>query len=634
MERSFLSEWEAVSKAWLSPTILFLILSVFKIRFFAMSVVSSLRTIQLSAQRMCETANDLYYETVESSNYLKALFASAVEVFMDFVFELVKKFATILISTAIALITFTIQIYLGTITCLSTALIHGTLNCLADTLGILNDAVQKVVNSFLKEFNLAMNGLSRAINLVSLGFDAFKSLFGSPDSANTGIYENTVSKVNLTISSLKSITLPTAYIDDIKVFADNIPNFEIMLSNVSATITLPLKYLAQKVNQTPLKFKSLANMTHYDSSYICDDAQYVNCRNVNRIFMTAIRNINSALTTIIIVLLTAIIALAILFCSLAYFRQLRRMKLLETLALDVDPVSIGNRIQSFDLGIWARVTDKIDSHIKWFFCFTFFQSHCLGIGCLGFVTSWIQYLILQVVKKEFEIVLCTISGDEIHLSIQAIQLVTGVQSSIDSLMDTLNDVLFSSVRDGTSDILSKLTEFQTETNHTISSIFNGTPFATPIRSIIYCTIGRRINDVEKGLSWILRQLRIPVPQILEVIQVAHALLNRTDVYRNQSLFRNPLYESINDQYKLAENALYQNLKDELLISSVLVGTWIIYSLIGGFVAWRRKAARTKAEFKHEISWPKRLAGSNRSQYPCLDSLPHSSSSSIYEVAQK
>lgn len=577
---------------------------------------------------MCGTINKLYNETASSSDYFEDLFLNTVEVLMNFAFALVKTSVSVLISVAIALITFAVNIYLGTITCLSTALIHGTLDCLAEILQVLSDTIQKAVNGILKEFNVAMGGLSKAINLVVLVFDSFKSLLGSSNPPITGTYETTVSKVNLTVSSLKNITLPTSYIDEIKSFANSIPDFEDVLSNLSSLITLPLHHLAQELNQTQLKFEPLTRSTQKNGSFISYNIEYVNCGDINRKFMAAMRITEATLTTVIIMLSIATAALAILLSTLAYFNCLRKMELLEKLSSDDDPVSIGNHIQAFDFGIWSRIVVHVDPYTKWFLCFSFFQSHCLEIGCLGFLTVWLQYLLLQVVRRELQVSLGEFPSNGDFLTNQATQFVANVQRSINSLIDTLNSDLFSSIKETSSGILAKLTEFQSESNQSISSVFNGTPFAAPLRTIVYCTVGRKVDDVETGLSWIIHQLNIPVPQVLEALQKTQALANTANITRNASTPQSSLFQSINECYQKTERIYYQNLEVEIIIFSVLVGIWIFYSLIGGIEAWRRRIVQTTPEYEIEISWPKRIENSYQKQYPGLDSLPHSSSSNI------
>lgn len=624
MARLFLSKWETVSKAWISPTILYFILGILKIRLFTVSIVTTLVTIQHSAQNMCEHTNKLYDETAQTSRYLEALFLSAIEVFMNYVFALVKMLISLLISISIALITFAIEIYLGTITCLSTAFIHGTLECLTNVLHILADTIQKAVNGVLKEFNLAMSGLSKVINLILLGFGAVESLFGSPNSSNGGAYQATVLKVNLTVSSLKNITLPTTYIDDIKSFADKIPNFEDVLSNVTSLVTLPLHRLAHDLEQKQLMFEPLLNNFRNSTVSSQRNFQLVSCEDIDRSFTTAVKNTKYALTTTIIVVSIATAAFAIFLSALAFYRSQKKMTLFEILSSESVPENVGNQIQLFNLGIWSKFINHLSPHTKWFLSYSFFQSQCLVIGFLGFFTVWVQCLFLQIVKKELQIVGENTSNFGNVLQIQATQLVEKVQSSVNGLIEALNNILFSSIKDTSTSILSKISGFQSEINDTISLIFNGTPFAYTVRSVVYCTIGRKVDGVESGLSWIVKQLNIPVPQVLKVLQIANNLLNNTGNPRNESILHTSLSQSITEYYETTERAYYKSLKDELIISSVLVGIWLIYSLIGGMIAWRRKRAHAELEFGHEISWPKRLVGSNKTQYPCIDPLPHSS----------
>lgn len=628
MKKSYLSTPEIMSQAWLHPVVLVSVLSVVKLWIFTRSINSTVNGLKIFANSACQNANTFWNDSVLLQAQMDSLVSALVAALMEYAIGLIKIFCSITITVAAALVSFSVEMYLGTITCLCVALVQGTIECVVDALRLITAALQSAVNAALKDFNNTLRGLSSVINTAILGIDALKSLFGQA-SLPASTLTDAAQKVNLTLSSLANVSIPTAYINKIEKFSNEIPSFENVLSNVTSLMTLPLHRLAVELQNVPGKSTESLNSSTINYDALPWDAYLPFCLTLGLAFDRALALANSVLKMILITLSVVTGLLSVGFIVLAYIKNRKRSELLQKLAQESHPERVGNKLQQFDLGIWAWLQRPLRIDQQWYFSFCCTRNilNCFAIGAIGFLTVGLQYLILGAVKKELSQIQNGPESPDLvnvqrHLSKA---LVNDLQNSVNALVAGINNILFSSVRTASSDLLKNMVMFQNQANTTISSVFDKTPFANPARTIVYCTIGRKIDDIEDGLKWIIVNLNIPTPNI------SMTLLNAT-VAMNSSAYSTVLPEiplvsqSIWESYQQAEEHFTRGLITELIICSVFSGIWVFYIVIGAIIVWyRAHQAEADVPCDQMISWPKRIEKSNRpKEYPHLDPLPHDS----------
>ncbi|RKP29457.1 hypothetical protein METBISCDRAFT_28209 [Metschnikowia bicuspidata] len=626
MSRVYLSAWESASLAWLHPLVLVTVLSCVKILLFAVLFQSALSMLQNSAETLCRNTNLLWNDAMLAQARMESVTRAVVDLLMIYVVALVKQFAKIVLSVAKALISFAVELYLGTITCLCTALIKGAIELLTDVLLAVTERVEKAVNAVLTDFNATMNGLSDVINTILLGVNAVKNLFSGSDLSTE--LTTAVQKVNLTVSSLKEVSIPTAYIDKISSFSDEIPDFESVLSNVTSLLTFPLLKLAQELDTMPTKFNR-----NFSSKAVSDSDAYLPlCSVIDHCFDEAAALVHSTVKCIIIALSVAAFLLASAFVAIAYARGTKRDRLFNALAQETDLSSVGNQIEEYELGVMSTLLRPWSNTQKWFFAFSSVRNivNCLSIGLVGFATIGLQFLILKLAKNKLRQMQKSTQDSDL-VSSQAASFFRNVQGSVDSLIQFINDALFSLVKRTSAELLQNMQTFQSKTNTTLSSVFDGTPFASPIRAIVYCTVGRKIEDVEDGLSWIVTQLNIPSPQIQPALQNALSLSSLTESDNSLSHAVDSLGQRVYQTFERVEKQFLQIFKTELIICSVFTGIWLLYVVGGMIVCYVRLRAQRATNYQPEISWPKRIEGLQKpSEYPHLDLLP-STPSSMYSI---
>lgn len=124
---------------------------------------------------------------------------------------------------------FVIEYYLGTISCLVDALVHGVLKfseyAINETVGFVNIAMQGTLKSLddtVQDVGTALNTLARDLSYLGVGIPS-------------------VSGIESDLSGLSSVTKinATEIVGGIEVLSDNIPPFENLKSVVQEVIAVP-----------------------------------------------------------------------------------------------------------------------------------------------------------------------------------------------------------------------------------------------------------------------------------------------------------------------------------------------------------------------------------------------------------
>lgn len=132
---------------------------------------------------------------------------------------------------------FVINYYVGTITCLIDAMVHGVLDfaeyAINETVGVINTAVQDAISGLettAKGVEDAINGFSSALD--TLGFD-IPSLSGLDDD----------------ISGLSSVATINAskIVSEIEVINNDIPSFDALQDIVQEVISVPFDWIKNKL---------------------------------------------------------------------------------------------------------------------------------------------------------------------------------------------------------------------------------------------------------------------------------------------------------------------------------------------------------------------------------------------------
>ncbi|KAF8004867.1 hypothetical protein HF325_000324 [Metschnikowia pulcherrima] len=602
--RHYLNLAETLLQAWLDQTVLFMALLTLKVYFFSSALISAISLLSEASLPLCRRLESLASEMEKAPEQMSRLTSLVVKTMAQNVHVLVAKLVYLAAAVAKSIVSLLLELYLGTLTCLITALVKGTLELVSDILEDITNAVQTAINAVLKEFNLALSGLSSVINTVTTAVNAVESLFTSSDKSSVS---NNINNVNLTVASLTSISIPTTWIGDIEELADEVPDFEDVLSNrifanTTFNFTLADSGLTQntsKLMQAPkfaatlINVKKLAVSTHElgntTTQSVCDDVEVV--------LKEAVLVTQACADYIILGLCVGTVVYAVIAWILAYFRIRKRARLFTSLAEINDSTEAGNAVGQYEHGFMAIFTGRWSPQMQWLYSFVASPNlrTCLFFGILGW-SMWLNF------------------GEYLD----------NTQDSLDDAVDEVNQALFSSIHNTTSLILSEIDNFQTSVNDTINGVFGTSFLAKPLRTIIYCTIGRKIDTIEQGLEWIERNTVFEAPTMNKTEMQAIFSNLAQDVSQTQLGIAGNIVSAVQSIIQAQKSALWK----EFFIATAFVAVWAVYLAIGLLLLAYQKGSdpttpnvtSDQRAAAHVISWPSQLdAEAHRAyNYPYKD----------------
>lgn len=622
--RFYLNFYEQLSQLWLDKYVLVLVLLIVKVILFRNALLTGLFSCQTHAEEMCDSIDRLLKQADQVPQAISQLTNYIIERFIKNLLGQVRMLLLLALAILKALIAFMILLYLGTFTCLCTAFVKGALDIVKEVTRTITEAVELVVNEFLKGFNSALDGLSTVVNGFVTTIKSIKSFFTNSDTSDIS---SAVDTVNLTASTIKNISIPTTFIDDLSALSDKIPDYEDVLSNLTSVVTKPLDVLRKEVDSMT------SNHATIDLSELKSHQKGVSlssCSSLDAEFKIIEKAIDSTCSWILIVLGLSILLVVMVLMFFAHRSYGRRVRYIEELTLENNPDRIGNilEIQRNRFGMML-MNVKINHRLKWLINYvsTSTAVNCLLIGLAGILVVGLQYWLLSTTSNKLH---SAFSTDNLALQNSTMQknvesYSSDTQLALDNLLKSLNDELFGSIESTSEGLYESLREAQNTVNDTINSVFGGTPFASPLRTIVYCTLGRNLEKIEDGLQWINKNLKIEFP-----------VLPEDEMLR---LMTNTLQDSTNDEGRIGSmiknsgdkliEAYQKSLLIEFIVSCAFLGVWVLLLVVGILILASREFMDRQVLPK-AISLPHQLDAKSKTEYEYPISDPFvRATSSIY-----
>lgn len=587
-----LSTWEYIVQAPVHLVVISLSLFLVKILVFSKALLSGIETLGNQSIEYCTLLNDFSKEA-GSLSALEIAINEFTEAMILALEATVKTFCRICIEVLKGIIAFFIELYLGTFTCLCVSLIGGALDLATDILETITKFVEQAVNGVLKTLNGAILGIEKAVQSISLAFEAIKSVFSGSDGLDITA---SVQAINSTIASLSSISIPTLFIDSLRNLSNEIPDFESVMSNFTDLVVAPLDIISGKIDNFEFRLDYVPmNGTEFSSPI-------ANCTNVEHTFLRILSTGGTCCTVVIVVLAFAIFAS---MAAIVYF-AVRHSKL-ENLGItalsresNVDKVAriLGDMRHPTLAKFTGSRTPEWRRMSK--FIFLSYSLKCLGAGILMSTCAGIEFGIIKTIESAIKIgttgtTNANRSGSRISAYLEE------VQNSVDLLVNKANDLFTTPLKDFSSSILVQVESFQTALNSTLISVFRGTHFFDPVKTVIYCTIGRKVDKMEQGLRWIEENVAIEFP---------FEIANNSDVLAPPTRMLNALAD-IESRAQSSILSLLANARAsvslELITGLALLGCWLAFTQIGIIVYFLRSYNRIRSN-EHILGSPYKTDG--------------------------
>ncbi|KJZ72024.1 hypothetical protein HIM_08585 [Hirsutella minnesotensis 3608] len=484
------------------------------------------------------------------------------------------------------IIFFYINFLTATYVCLITALVHGSLAVVASVTEDATKAFNKVIDGAASEISDIAGGLEKAVNKVTDGIE--KSIIGNfvPD----------VPKVDFSkpLDKLKKFDLHSDnFVKDVRKLNKDLPNFEQVQNLTKQAISIPFDLARRGLNQ------SFAGYRFNRDVFPPAPRQRLTFCSDNDKIESFFRNLFELLykARIIFVVLLSLLAVAAMV-PMAWFeikrwrRQQRHAKLIAKNQYDpMDVAYISSRPTTASLGIRlaSRFNGRRQVLMRW--CIAYATSvpamFVLSLALAGFFSCLCQLILLKAVEKEVP-ALANQVGEF------AGEVVTALEKVSDQWAADANGVVKGLNDDINHDILSYVTNATDAVNHTINvflntmeegleTVFNGTILLDPIKSVLHCVIGIKLESVQKGLTWVHDHAHVDFPLFDNKtfsMGASDSISSDSDMHAFLASPSSATTDEVTGAVNRVTGWLYNSLTQEALISTGILLLYVIVVLMG------------------------------------------------------
>lgn len=645
MARQFLTLYDRFTQVWVNKYTLVIVILALKIYLFTSWVLSQAESARSLAELMCSSL-DTYYATISSlPDEFGLLMSRMVTTMLNSTIGLAQKMLLMMLTIIKNLIGFYIDVFLGTYTCLLSAALSGTVDFALDSSEVLIRAVNLTIVTVSKDIQSGLDGLLDVINTLVSSAKKVESFF-TTSSDDSSQYEE---KIKLSIKALNNVLIPGSVLDSIDNLKTKTPDFS-KLTNTTLILDKLFSFLREELNLSGVfkeyhignisqslnstKARSLNSSANTD---ICSGSL-----NIDSIFDSMEKDIQKASNIIIITMLCSVILVTLLLMFKEYIKWRKVYERYEDLQREVlrdfDFIAVNNIINKYESSLLYFADNHLfqgklanKDKLRWFCSYvsTSYFLNAFLVGIAGLFAVLLQYLIFRIFlngllsfqKKANDI--GSFVTDDLTRSTQ--NYVRSTNNYISNQQDTVNEELFGKIKLTSNDVNDTISDLLVNMNETVGIIFDDTPFAKPVSTLIYCTIGRKLENVEKGLTWIVNNLSLTLPKLPSNIT--------SDLFSTQrsgsAILR--MSTKLDSSITRLLDALYKTILTELYISLGILGACLVLLIIG-LVKLSFESRTYNDDKQMKIGDPKALTTEQKKEYgyPHIDPFEkYDTSSSVY-----
>ncbi|KAE9572213.1 Plasma membrane fusion protein [Colletotrichum fructicola] len=503
-----------LSQIWINRWTILLLLVLLRIIILIASLNDNVDEANAKALSACTKVEDIGSAMASMPHYLSVgvneLSAKGIEKTLDGMVAVLG----LVITGVQNLIIFVINMMTSMYTCLITAFVHGGLDVASDVTKKVTDAMNKAIGSITDTIDDKAKSLQDGINKAASAIE--DSVLGKvlPD----------FPKVDFTgpVSDLRDIKIDTSgFVSDLNKLNNDLPTFEEVQNMTAEAISFPFNLLKQTVNDAYAGYK-------FDRSVfpVAQKQALTFCSNNNNI-SDFFRNLRDKITKARIAFIVVLSILAVLVIApmawleiMRWRRERKTAKIIANGQYDsMDVVYIASRPMTATYGV------KIASHFKgkrqimvrWAIAYatSLPALFVLALAIAGFFSCLCQYIILKAVQKEVP----ALANQVGNFAGEVVNTLEGVSKE---WADDANGVILNTQNEINNDMLGYVTNATSAVNDTLNTftstmtlgletVFNGTILINPIKDVVRCTIGLKVEAVQKGLTWVHDHSQISFP---------------------------------------------------------------------------------------------------------------------------
>ncbi|KAJ6441717.1 plasma membrane fusion protein PRM1 [Purpureocillium lavendulum] len=575
-----------LSQIWINRWTILLLLVLVRVVLLIAQLNDNVGDAKVKALSACSKVEDIGSAMASMPHYLSVgvndLAAGGIE---KAVHGMVKGLDLVLEGVE-AMIVFYINFLTATYVCLITALVHGSLDVVASVTEDATKAFNKVIDGATTEIQNIAGDLTKAINKITDGIE--NSIIGhfTPD----------IPKIDFSkpINELKGFDLNSSdFVQDVQKLNKNLPNFEQVQNLTKQAISIPFSMARDGINQSFSGYKfdrDVFPLAQKQKLTFCSDND-----TLNNFFTRLFELIQKA--KIAFVVLLSILAVAAII-PMAWFeirrwrRQQKHARLIEKNQYEpMDVVYIASRPVTAACGIKvaSRFSGRRQILTRW--CVAYATSvpaiFVLSLALAGFFSCFCQFILLRVVEKEVP----ALAGEVGAFAGQVVKSLENVSDQwaadangvVTGLNDDINKEVLVYVVNATDAVNNTLNVFLDTMEEGLETVFNGTILLDPIKTVLHCVIGIKIESVQKGLTWVHDHARIDFPLFDNdtfSMGANKSISGDSDLNTFLASPSSVTTDEVSGAVQHVTNWLHDNLVQEALISTGILLVYIIVVLMG------------------------------------------------------
>ncbi|KAF2272912.1 uncharacterized protein EI97DRAFT_384781 [Westerdykella ornata] len=411
------------------------------------------------------------------------------------------------------IVLFVIHMMTSTYLCLITLAIRGSVGAAVEIGTEMAQALNKTVDEVTGDIGDATKKVTDAINSV------FSKM---PDIPFTPGFE--VPQINLDeqINKLKALQVPPKVQEDLQKLNQSIPTFEEVQNFTDSVIRIPFEEVKELIRgMNTFNFdRTLLPVPQKEQLNFCSEGN-----SINSFFDDLIKMAFEARKIALAVLIVAAILVMV---PMAWNEMRRYRKMEENSRLfekghdAMDVVYLASRPHSSAWGLWfgqrfGSVNRQNAIRFAWAYATSTPMLFLLSLGLAGLFSCFCQYLLLKGVQAKVPELTDQVAdfAEKVVFSLNnaSMSWSEGVNSAIDKLDSEINEDIFGWVNSTTGAINGTLNAFVEKMSQALDDAFGNTPLHDPIKDVLNCLIGLKIESFQKGLTWVQEHAHVNFPGV-------------------------------------------------------------------------------------------------------------------------
>ncbi len=590
-----------LSQLWFNRWTILLILVLVRVIILTSSLKDNIDDAKTKALSACTKVEDIGSAMASMPHYLSVGVNSLAS---DGITKAVSGMVQILmmILTGVEnLILFIINMYVGTYACLVAALIHGGL-----------DVSVKVVEGATKVMNDAIGTITgqitNTIGSVQKALDSIPSGITTP----LGGIDVNIPKIDISknIDDLKNIKINSGdLVKDLVSLNKTIPTFDQLENFTKNAIAVPFDLLKQQVNGSFGAYQfddSIFPVAKKQALSFCSDNSFL-----NDFFTTLFEVVAKAKIAFLVVIpILALLAMLVMgyFEIRRWRREKERARRFTELGFDtMDVVYLSSRPMTAGVGLWLAHKFRFKQLkntllVRWTIAYgtSLPALFVLSLAIAGLFSCLCQFIILRSIQKEAPALAGQV-GDFAGDVVSTLQKVStdwadDANGVVLKLQDDINSDVFGWVNNATTAVNNTLNTFDRELDKAITAVFKDTVLLNTARNLIGCVITRKVDAVQKGLTWVHDNAHVTLPLFSKSIfsQGANASVSGdSDLTSFLASPSSVTTDEITSAVDQVVAKLERGIVQEALISTALLLVYVIVVLMGVVRALVAAAQRDK-----------------------------------------